>query len=204
MILKTLIILILVYLIGSISGSIIVSKNFFKEDIRLKGSGNAGTTNTFRAYGLKYAALALSIDLLKGTFALYLANFLGDKFQAYENIRYIAGVVVVVGHIWPIYYGFKGGKGVATSFGANLFLDPFMTLIQFIEFFVFNYIFRIMSITTLIMTYSAIIYQIIRNDNIYFLAMVIINAILITYSHRKNIKRLIDGKENKIERLGKK
>lgn len=204
MILKTLIILILVYLIGSISGSIIVSKNFFKEDIRSKGSGNAGTTNTFRAYGLKYAALALSIDLLKGTFAVYLASFLGDKFQAFENIRYIAGVVVVVGHIWPIYYGFKGGKGIATSFGVNLFLDPFMTLIQFIEFFIFNYIFRIMSITTLIMTYSAIIYQIIRNDNIYFLAMVIINAILITYSHRKNIKRLIDGKENKIERLGKK
>ena len=113
MIMKTILILIFVYLLGSISGSIIVSKNFFKEDIRLKGSGNAGTTNAFRAYGVKYAALAMSIDFIKTIVAILIADKVGLAIGASEFTKYISGVVVVIGHIWPIYYNFKGGKGVA-------------------------------------------------------------------------------------------
>lgn len=204
MIIKTILILIFVYLLGSISGSIIVSKNFFREDIRLKGSGNAGTTNAFRAYGVKYAALAMSIDFIKTILAMLIADKVGFAIGASEFTKYISGVVVVIGHIWPIYYNFKGGKGVACSIMVNLYLSPIIVIIQLIEFFTLNYILRIMSITSLILTYSAVIYQFIKNDNLPMLIMLIINAIIITYSHRENVKRLFEGKENKIERLGKK
>lgn len=204
MIIKTILILIFVYLLGSISGSIIVSKNFFREDIRLKGSGNAGTTNAFRAYGVKYAALAMSIDFIKTILAMLIADKVGFAIGASEFTKYISGVVVVIGHIWPIYYNFKGGKGVACSIMVNLYLSPIIVIIQLIEFFTLNYILRIMSITSLILTYSAVIYQFIKNDNLPMLIMLIVNAIIITYSHRENVKRLFEGKENKIERLGKK
>lgn len=203
MIIKTILILIFVYLLGSISGSIIISKNFFREDIRLKGSGNAGTTNAFRAYGVKYAALAMIIDFIKTILAMLIADKVGLAVGASEFTKYISGVVVVIGHIWPIYYNFKGGKGVACSIMVNLYLSPIIVIIQLIEFFTLNYIFRIMSLTSLILTYSAVIYQFIKNNNLPMLIMLIVNAIIITYSHRENIKRLFKGKENKIERLGK-
>ncbi|MGY3775931.1 glycerol-3-phosphate 1-O-acyltransferase PlsY [Helcococcus sueciensis] len=203
MIIKTILILIFVYLLGSISGSIIISKNFFREDIRLKGSGNAGTTNAFRAYGVKYAALAMSIDFIKTILAMLIADKVGLAVGASEFTKYISGVVVVIGHIWPIYYNFKGGKGVACSIMVNLYLSPIIVIIQLIEFFTLNYIFRIMSLTSLILTYSAVIYQFIKNNNLPMLIMLIVNAIIITYSHRENVKRLFKGKENKIERLGK-
>ena len=203
MIIKTILILVFVYLLGSISGSIIISKNFFREDIRLKGSGNAGTTNAFRAYGVKYAALAMSIDFIKTILAMLIADKVGLAVGASEFTKYISGVVVVIGHIWPIYYNFKGGKGVACSIMVNLYLSPIIVIIQLIEFFTLNYIFRIMSLTSLILTYSAVIYQFIKNDNLPMLIMLIVNAIIITYSHRENVKRLFEGKENKIERLGK-
>lgn len=203
MIIKTILILIFVYLLGSISGSIIISKNFFREDIRLKGSGNAGTTNAFRAYGVKYAALAMSIDFIKTILAMLIADKVGLAVGASEFTKYISGVVVVIGHIWPIYYNFKGGKGVACSIMVNLYLSPIIVIIQLIEFFTLNYIFRIMSLTSLILTYSAVIYQFIKNNNLPMLIMLIVNAIIITYSHRENVKRLLKGKENKIERLGK-
>ena len=203
MIIKTILILIFVYLLGSISGSIIISKNFFREDIRLKGSGNAGTTNAFRAYGVKYAALAMSIDFIKTILAMLIADKVGLAVGASEFTKYISGVIVVIGHIWPIYYNFKGGKGVACSIMVNLYLSPIIVIIQLIEFFTLNYIFRIMSLTSLILTYSAVIYQFIKNNNLPMLIMLIVNAITITYSHRENVKRLFKGKENKIERLGK-
>ena len=203
MIIKTILILIFVYLLGSISGSIIISKNFFREDIRLKGSGNAGTTNAFRAYGVKYAALAMSIDFIKTILAMLIADKVGLAVGASEFTKYISGVVVVIGHIWPIYYNFKGGKGVACSIMVNLYLSPIIVIIQLIEFFTLNYIFRIMSLTSLILTCSAVIYQFIKNNNLPMLIMLIVNAIIITYSHRENVKRLFKGKENKIERLGK-
>ncbi len=204
MIIKTILILIVVYLLGSISGSIIISKNFFKEDIRSKGSGNAGTTNAFRAYGIKYAVISLSIDLIKTVLAMLIADKLGAAIGASEYTKYIAGVIIVIGHIFPIYYKFKGGKGVACTIMVNLYLSPVILVIQLVELVTLNYILKIMSITSLVLTYSAVFYQLIKDDNLPFLIMLIVNAIIITYSHRSNIKRLIEGRENKIERLGKK
>lgn len=204
MIIRTILILIVVYLLGSISGSIIISKNIFKEDIRSKGSGNAGTTNAFRAYGIKYAAISLSIDFIKTILAMIIADKLGALIGASAYTIYMAGVVVVIGHIWPIYYKFRGGKGIACTIMVNLYLSPIIVVIQLIEFFTLNYILKIMSITSLVLTYTAVVYQLIKNDNLPLLIMLIINAIIVTYSHRSNIKRLIEGHENKIKRLDKK
>lgn len=192
------------YLLGSISGSIIISKNFFNEDIREKGSGNAGTTNIFRAYGLKYAFFAMLIDLLKGIFAPIIAYMIMKYSNTFLYGQYIAGVFVVIGHVWPLYYGFKGGKGMATSIGVNIYFNIILVLIQVFELIFVNYIVKIMSMTSILMTITAIIYTLIFSNDVALSIMMIINGIIIIYSHRANIRRLIEGKENKIERLRKK
>ncbi|MFM1581645.1 glycerol-3-phosphate acyltransferase, partial [Helcococcus bovis] len=136
-----LLIVLISYMMGSISGAIIVSYSLFKEDIRLKGSGNAGSTNVFRNYGIKYAALAFIIDSLKGILAPLIAYYLDSQYG-----QYIAGVVVVIGHVWPIYYGFKGGKGMATSIGVNIYTDYRIAILQGIGFLIFNYTVKIVSV----------------------------------------------------------
>lgn len=204
MILQYLLVFVLAYLMGSISGSIIVSRNFFKEDIRLKGSGNAGTTNTFRAYGLKYSIISLLIDVVKGILAPLLIKLLADNFLTIDYATYVAGVAVVMGHIWPIYYGFKGGKGMATSVGVNIYHNVIIVLIQLLEFALINLAFKIMALTSIIMTLTSVVYVAIFMNNIPMLIMTSINAVMVIYAHRSNIQRMINGNENKIERLGSK
>ena len=110
------------YLIGSINSSILISKAVMGKDIRESGSGNAGATNMLRTMGKKYAIITLVIDILKGVISLLLAK-LAINFGAYEVSMYVAGVAAVVGHNFPVFFGFKGGKGVATSLGVILLLD---------------------------------------------------------------------------------
>ncbi|MFM1538929.1 glycerol-3-phosphate 1-O-acyltransferase PlsY [Helcococcus bovis] len=192
-----LLIVLISYMMGSISGAIIVSYSLFKEDIRLKGSGNAGSTNVFRNYGIKYAALAFIIDSLKGILAPLIAYYLDSQYG-----QYIAGVVVVIGHVWPIYYGFKGGKGMATSIGVNIYTDYRIAILQGIGFLIFNYTVKIVSVASLALTILAFVYVlIVHNTNIAFVIMSLLNTIIVIYSHRENIKRLIKGKEKKIKRM---
>lgn len=189
------------YLIGSISGSMFVSKFLFKEDIRSMGSGNAGTTNIYRAYGFRYAAISGAIDVLKAIVALLIVRtFLQNDTSGMYSI-YIASVAVVIGHIWPIYFGFKGGKGMATSIGVNIYHDVIVVLIQVFELVAINYIFKIMSLTSIIMTITSIIYFMIFSNDKAMIYVSIINGIIVIYSHRSNIKRMLEGNENKIERL---
>lgn len=192
------------YLIGSVSGSIMVSKTFFKEDIRTKGSGNAGTTNVYRTYGLKYAILALAVDLLKGFIAPIIANLMAKYIfkSDLEYGKYIAGVAVVIGHIWPIYYQFKGGKGMATFIGLNLYFDPLIVVIQVGLAVILLFSFKIMSIASIVASIVAVVYVYFQNNQAW-LIMTLINAILVIYSHRSNIDRLIKGEENKLGGIGK-
>lgn len=192
-----LLIILISYFIGSISGAIIISYSLFKEDIRLKGSGNAGSTNIFRNYGIKYAALAFVIDSIKGIIAPFIAYYLDPQYG-----QYIAGVFVVIGHVWPIYYAFKGGKGMATSIGVNLYTDYKIAILQAVGFLIFNYTIKIVSVASLALTVLAFIYVlIIHNSNISFVVMSLLNTIIVIYSHRENIKRLIEGKEKKTKRM---
>lgn len=204
------IIAIIAYLIGSINFSILISKKKAGYDIRQKGSGNAGTTNMLRNLGKKYAAITLICDVLKGVVAIVIAiivgNILGDTNKAL--LVQIAGVAVVIGHTFPIFFGFKGGKGVATSLGILLMTNWQLGLICLVFALVLMALTRVVSMGSIA---AAILYPILTLfvggghyivessglGNGYFIYSVILDVIVI-FNHRENIKRILSGTENKI------
>ena len=204
------IIAIIAYLIGSINFSILISKKKAGYDIRQKGSGNAGTTNMLRNLGKKYAAITLICDVLKGVVAIVIAiivgNILGDTNKAL--LVQIAGVAVVIGHTFPIFFGFKGGKGVATSLGILLMTNWQLGLICLVFALVLMALTRVVSMGSIA---AAILYPVLTLfvggghyivestglGNGYFIYSVIL-AIIVIFNHRENIKRILSGTENKI------
>lgn len=185
------------YLLGSISGSLFVSNVIFKQDIRTMGSGNAGTTNIYRAYGMKYAVLSFAIDIGKGLLASFIGYHLNNQYGAY-----IAGTAVVIGHVWPIFHKFKGGKGMATSISVFAFHDYKIVIMMGLLFLFFIKTVKIVSLASIILTVTALIYVVLfHSHNTPFIIMTIINSIIVIYSHRSNIKRLIEGTENKIKKM---
>ena len=204
------IIAIIAYLIGSINFSILISKKKAGYDIRQKGSGNAGTTNMLRNLGKKYAAITLICDVLKGVVAIGIAiivgNILGDTNKAL--LVQIAGVAVVMGHTFPIFFGFKGGKGVATSLGILLMTNWQLGLICLVFALVLMALTRVVSMGSIA---AAILYPVLTLfvggghyivessglGNGYFIYSVIL-AIIVIFNHRENIKRILSGTENKI------
>ncbi len=204
------IIAIIAYLIGSINFSILISKKKAGYDIRQKGSGNAGTTNMLRNLGKKYAAITLICDVLKGVVAIGIAiiagNILGDTNKAL--LVQIAGVAVVIGHTFPIFFGFKGGKGVATSLGILLMTNWQLGLICLVFALVLMALTRVVSMGSIA---AAILYPILTLfvggghyivessglGNGYFIYSVIL-AVIVIFNHRENIKRILSGTENKI------
>lgn len=204
------IIAIIAYLIGSINFSILISKKKAGYDIRQKGSGNAGTTNMLRNLGKKYAAITLICDVLKGVVAIGIAiiigNILGDTNKAL--LVQIAGVAVVIGHTFPIFFGFKGGKGVATSLGILLMTNWQLGLICLVFALVLMALTRVVSMGSIA---AAILYPILTLfvggghyivessglGNGYFIYSVVL-AVIVIFNHRENIKRILSGTENKI------
>ncbi len=187
---------IIAYLVGSINLSIILCKKLKGEDIRNMGSGNAGTTNTLRTLGKGYAVLVLLFDILKGTGIVLLANmfnWIPDKLMLVQ----LVGILVILGHIFPIYYGFKGGKGVATALGVIFAIDWKIGIICFIFGLLIIAITRYVSLASVT---AAILYPVVmlvlRGGN-YLIFSVIIAAIILI-KHRANIQRLFSGTENKI------
>lgn len=193
---------IIAYLIGSINSSILISKAVMGKDIRESGSGNAGATNMLRTMGKKYAIITLVIDILKGVVALLLAK-LAMSFGAYDVSMYIAGVAVVVGHNFPVFFGFKGGKGVATSLGVILLLDWKIGLITLAIAIVIMAISKYVSLGSIMAAVVFMILQIavmIINDSfdVTRLVCVLILGGLLIIRHRANIVRLLNGTENKL------
>lgn len=181
---------IIAYALGSISPSIIMGK-LSGIDIKKEGSGNAGATNTLRVLGKKAAIITLLIDISKGVIAVYLA---GCLFGALHS--YIACIFVILGHIFPIWYNFKGGKGVAVSFGALLAVNPLIAVCALLVVIVFVLIFRMVSLGSIMAAVSAPIFSYFFEPE--FLPYVIFPAILIIYMHRSNIRRIINRQENKL------
>lgn len=185
------------YFIGTVSGAFLVSKLYNVEDVVNKGSGNRGATNVFRNYGFKLFLVTGIIDIIKGILATYIAYKIGPV-----NSIYISGVFVVLGHIYPIYYGFKGGKGVATSFGVTLMHIPILGIIEIILFLVLNKILKIVSSSSIIVMIFGVVYTAIFHfSNKYLFIMIVINAIIVIIAHRSNIQRLINKSEVKTELL---
>lgn len=196
--LSYLIIIVVAYFLGNISTSYIVAKRMMGVDIRTQGSGNAGSTNALRTLGKKAGALTFLGDVLKGLIAVYFARILAH----YTNIdevtaAYLAVTFVVIGHNWPAFLGFKGGKGVATSLGAMLGIEPIIALTCLAAFIVIVAITKYVSLGSVLgIALSPVLMLITRNTKGVWVALFL--AISVTFTHRENIKRLLNGTERKI------
>ncbi len=185
--------IILAYLLGSIPSGLIVGKVFYQTDIREHGSGNLGGTNTFRVLGKKAGIAVTMSDVLKGTLSIAIPFF----FSPIEVNLLIIGVFSVIGHMYPIFAGFKGGKAVATSGGLVLGLSPLLFFIILASFFVLLYITKYVSLSSIVTSFIAVITALVMSR----FDLLILTAVLLTfiiYRHIPNIKRLINKTEPKI------
>ena len=201
---------IIAYCIGSVSFSVIFSKKFAGFDVREKGSGNAGSTNMLRSVGKKAAALTLACDILKGVVAIVIAIILGNVVKDInrELLLQIAGVAVVLGHTFPVFFQFKGGKGVATSLGILLMSNWQIGLICLVFGIVLIALTRMVSLGSCAAAVLFPVLTLFINDhytvltqgkqgNVYLVYSIIL-AVIVLYNHRSNIKRILNGTENKL------
>jgi acyl phosphate:glycerol-3-phosphate acyltransferase len=183
------------YLLGSIPSGLIVGKAFYGIDIREHGSGNLGGTNTFRTLGKKAGIIVTAADILKGT----LASSLPLMFGVNEQIDpLIAGMIAVVGHMYPVFANFKGGKAVATSGGVLLACAPIMFIVMVVVFLLSLYITKFVSLSSIIASIVAVIYAVIVKEMLLIIVVSLL-ALFVIYRHRSNIKRIINKTEPKIK-----
>ena len=202
------IVAIIAYLIGSINFSIIISKKVAGFDVRQKGSGNAGTTNVLRSVGKKAALITLICDILKGVVAIGIALLVGNIVQNVDKglLVQLAGIFVVVGHTFPIFFGFKGGKGIATSLGILLMTNWQIGLICLVFALVLMAITRMVSVGSIAaaILFPVLVIFIDQNyivpdaNNWKYLIFSIVLCLIVLFNHRENIKRILNGTENKI------
>jgi glycerol-3-phosphate acyltransferase PlsY len=193
---------VLAYLLGSIPTSIWVSKAVFGIDIRQYGSGNPGATNTFRVLGSKWGAFVMITDISKGVIAtsLYiLIPFYLQNELARTNFMIVLGLAAVLGHIFPIWADFKGGKGVATLLGMALAIQPIVALICIIVFLITLFTTRFVSLSSMLasVVFMVLILFIFNEKETSYRVFAIIVAFMVVVTHQKNIGRLLNGKENK-------
>lgn len=189
------------YLIGSISFAIIFGKKFGGFDVRDKGSNNAGTTNVLRTVGKKAAVLTLICDILKGVVAVLLALIASKiwKETDAEILKYLAGLFAIIGHTLPVYYGFRGGKGVATSLGVLLVVNPKIGIICLVFALIIIIATKWVSLGSIAAAILFPILTIFMSDCSIFAKIIsILIGVLVIFNHRTNIKRLKDGTESKL------
>ncbi len=195
--------LLVAYLVGSIPSAVWVGRTFYNIDVREYGSGNAGATNTFRVLGRKPGIVVLIMDILKGFLAVKLAFIMGDyDSQSPEFIDYELALAVcgIMGHIFPVFVGFRGGKGVATMLGILIGIHPQAAVICALSFIVTLYLSGYVSLSSMI---SGIVFPIVimvfystnSSINIFSLAV----AILILVTHQRNIERIIRKEESRVK-----
>lgn len=184
------------YLLGSINSAIIVSNVFSLPDPRSLGSGNPGATNVLRTGNKLAALITLAGDLLKGLLPVLAV----DLFTASAPLVAATGVAALLGHMYPIYYGFKGGKGVATTLGVLLGYDWLLALV-WIAFWIFTaLVFRYSSLAALVSTFLVLIISWFWNDNIWLFISILIISVFVFWRHRSNIKNLLEGSEPKLSK----
>lgn len=188
------------YLLGSINFAIIFSKKFAGFDVREKGSKNAGTTNVLRTVGKKAAVLTLLCDILKGVAAVIVAMLAANIWDEVDvdTLKYLAGFFAIVGHTFPVYYGFKGGKGVATALGVLLVVNPQIGLSCLVFALVIMIATRWVSLGSIMAALLFPILTVIMTDNFGAKLISILIGLLVIFNHRTNIKRLKQGTENKL------
>lgn len=199
------IIAIIAYAIGSVSFSVIFSKKIAGFDVREKGSGNAGSTNVLRTVGKKAAALTLVCDILKGIVAILIAVIIGNIVNDIDKalLVQIASIAVVIGHTFPIFFGFKGGKGVATSLGVLLLINWQIGLICLVFALVIMALTRMVSAGSVLAAVLFPVLTLFVGHNYYIVAgnyfiFSVIMALIVAFNHRTNISRILNGTENKL------
>jgi glycerol-3-phosphate acyltransferase PlsY len=200
---KEALLLIMAYCIGSIPTAVWVSRYYFGIDIREYGSGNSGATNTFRVLGSKWGTLVMVIDVLKGLAAVKLALLLPYYIEndfALTNFQIALGMIAVLGHIFPIWAQFKGGKGVATLFGLVIGISPWTALCCSGVFLLVLYLTRFVSLSSILasIAFPVFILVIFNVDNNAYRVFAIVVALLVILTHQKNISRLLRGSESKV------
>lgn len=196
---NTAIVIILAYLIGSIPSGLWIGQLFYKTDIRQHGSGNLGATNTFRVLGKKAGAVVTVMDILKGTLATLLPTF---AILSNSHVHpLVAGVIAVVGHMFPIFAKFRGGKAVATSAGVLLGYHWPIFVILLIAFLLCLKAFKMVSLASMFAAIVAFIYGLtyaVLDQEYLLFAVVTALATFVIYRHRANIKRIKEGTEPKV------
>jgi len=192
------IIILIAYFLGNISTSTILAKKVYGVDISTQGSGNPGSTNVLRTLGKKAGAMTFAGDLLKGLMAVLIARVIAFYTGIDEvTAAYIAVVAVVSGHNWPVSLGFKGGKGVATSLGAMIGMNPVIALSCFGVFLIIVAITKYVSLGSVVgISISPIIMFVLNNSKGVLVTLFLTASVI--YTHRENIKRLLNGTERKI------
>lgn len=215
---EILLIILVSYLLGSIPSAVIISKVFFGFDIRQKGSGNMGSTNTFRVLGWKAGVIVQVLDILKGVAAVMLAVKIFNGALPFPNatgfeditvVKTIAGVAAVIGHVWTAFAGFRGGKGINTALGMLIGIAPvelavavgiFLLVVFASGYISLGSILAAVSLpTTMVVRYNIFHVDIEGYHTLIFFCIGL--AALIIYTHRANIRRLAEGRENRFNRL---
>lgn len=193
--------LIAAYFIGAIPSSILIGKYFYNTDVREHGSKNAGATNTFRVLGKKPGIIVLIMDILKGWLVTNIAYLYAPPDASFINFQLSLGVQALIGHIFPIYVGFKGGKGIATAIGLIIAIAPIPVLISFIVFSIVLIISNYVSLGSIIsgICFSLIILLSPKYNQPALRLFAAIIPVVIIITHHKNIQRLFKGEENKMK-----
>ena len=200
---KELALIIVSYLIGSIPTALLISRRFFGIDIRDYGSGNMGATNTFRVLGSRYGTMVMVFDILKGMAAVMLYNFLPFYISndlERTNLMLGLGLAAVIGHVFPIFANFKGGKGVATLLGMVLAIQPVIAVSCIGIFVLVLFLTRYVSLSSILAAVALPICVLwIWNENeLFYRIFALIVAILVVVTHQKNIGRILRGVESRI------
>lgn len=213
-IIKLILVAVISYLFGSLNFGVILSKTIEKDDVRAHGSGNAGTTNMLRNYGKGLGALTIIGDMLKVMVAILIAKLILSTadLSAYElfagnetiMLKSFAGFFAVLGHIFPCFFGFKGGKGVATSGGMVFMIDWKIALILLAVFFIIVLITKYVSLGSLVMAFFYPVFIFIFHKSVMLTVIAVVFAVIVFVAHRQNIVKLCKGEENKITSKTKK
>lgn len=206
--LNIILLLIAAYLLGSIPTAVWWGKGFYRIDVREFGSGNAGATNTFRVLGAKAGIPVLLIDILKGIAAVSLGRFSGYEFGSSQfiNFELCLGVAALLGHIFPLMAGFRGGKGVATLLGVVICLHPLACACAMGVFLVVLFASRYVSLSSMTagLTFPFFLNVVFHNTNPVLMAFSCLVAVLLIITHKKNITRLLKRQESKVKLFAKK
>lgn len=207
-ILTTVSVFVLAYLLGSIPSAVWIGKIFHNIDVRQHGSGNAGAANVIRVLGWKTGIPVMLIDLAKGWTSAtlpYFFNLAEPGSAQLIDLQIIAGLISILGHIFPVFAGFRGGKGVATVFGVLLALQPLLTLCSLAVFIVTLMLTGIVSVSSMLagIAFPVLLFLFFDSPSIVFKIFTVFVAIALLITHRKNIGRLFRGEESKLFRFGR-